>query len=259
MPEIYAVGNQKGGSGKTTTAVNLAAYCALAGRKVLVVDLDPQGNASTHLGVDRSALEATVYDVLVDPDVGLGQVLVPSSVENLTVAPADVDLSGAEVEMAGEIGRELRLRQALAEVEGFDLILIDCPPSLGLLTVNALTAAQGLIVPVECEFFALEGVAVLTRTVELVRERLNPDLTITAIIPTKYDPRKNLSRDALSYMREFFGKLVTRTVVRTNVRLAEAPTQGEPIALYSPDSHGAEDYRALAKEVLGCTVRKRRS
>ncbi len=250
MPQIYAVGNQKGGSGKTTTAVNLAAYAALAGRKVLVVDLDPQANCTTHLGVDRELFELTSYDLLVDDAVSLADVLTPSCIDGLMAVPSDEDLGGAEVEMVGEIGRELRLRQALASADDFDLIIIDCPPSLGLLTVNALTAAEALIVPVECEFFALEGVAVLTRNVEIIQERLNPDLKIAAIVPTKFDRRKNLCRDALDYMREFFGKQVTKTVVRTNVSLAEAPTQGEPIALYSPSSHGGEDYRSLAREIF---------
>lgn len=256
MADIYAVVNQKGGSGKTTTTVNLAAYCAAAGRRVLVIDLDPQGNATTHLGVDRDAVDLTVYDVLVDDGLPLADVLMPSTVEGLMVAPADADLNGAEIELVGEIGRELRLRQAIAGVEGFDLVIIDCPPSLGLLTVNALTAAEALIVPVECEFFALAGVGVLTRNVELVQERLNPGLKIAAIIPTKFDARKNLCRDALAQMREFFGKLVTRRVVRTNVSLAEAPAAGEPIGIYAPGSHGAEDYRALVRTIFGVRAKK---
>ncbi len=206
--------------------------------------------------MDRDAVDLTVYDALVDDNTSLADALMPSAVENLVVAPADVDLSGAEIELAGEIGRELRLRQAIAGVEGFDLVFIDCPPSLGLLTVNALTAAEALIVPVECEFFALAGVAVLTRTVELVQERLNPGLEIAAIIPTKFDARKNLCRDALAQMREFFGKLVTRRVVRTNVSLAEAPAAGEPIRIYAPDSHGAEDYRALVRSIFGMRAKK---
>jgi len=252
MAEVYAVGNQKGGAGKTTTTVNLGAFCALAGKRVLVVDLDPQANATTHLGVDRGGLELSIYDVLVDPAEAVAPVVAGTCVEGLWALPSDVDLSGAEMELAGVAGRELRLRQVLERVGEFDVVLIDCPPSLGLLTVNALTAADKLIVPVECEFFALEGLAVLTRTVELVRERLNANLEIVAIIPTKFDQRKNLCRDVLEQMRGFFGKQVTKTVVRTNVRLAEAPTQGEPIALFSPSSHGAEDYRALAREILGC-------
>ena len=250
MARIYAVANQKGGSGKTTTTVNLAGCCALAGKRVLVVDLDPPANATTHLGVERG--EVSVYDVLVDPEQPLAGAIRPSTVEGLSVVPSQVDLSGAEMELAGEVGRELRLREALEDAAEFDLVLIDCPPSLGLLTVNALTAAEALIVPVECEFFALEGLGVLTRTVELVREHLNAELEIAAIVPTKFDQRKNLCKDALEQMREFFPKLVTKTIIRTNVRLAEAPTAGEPIALFSPGSHGAEDYRALAKEVLGC-------
>ncbi len=256
--EIYAVGNQKGGAGKTTTAVNLAACCALAGRRTLLVDLDPQANATTHLGVETTADQATVYDLLLDPQLPLAEVTVNTEVPNLMVIPSEVGLSGAEIELGAEAGRELRLREALAQAGDFELVLIDCPPSLGLLTVNALTAADRLIVPVECEFFALAGVAVLTGTVELVRAELNPQLQIVAIVPTKYDQRKNLCRDALEQMREFFGKLVTRTVIRTNVRLAEAPTQGQPIVLYSPDSHGAADYRALAREVLGCGRRRGR-
>lgn len=252
MAERYAVGNQKGGSGKTTTAVNLAAACALGGRRVLMVDMDPQANATTHLGVDRSGLELTVYDVLVDPGQDVEAVIQETSVEGLWVLPSDVDLSGAEMELAEMPGREARLREALAKVGEYDLVLIDCPPSLGLLTVNALAAADKMIVPVECEFFALEGLGVLTRTVEMIQEGVNPDLEIVAIVPTKFDQRKNLCGMVVDEMRDVFGKLVTKRVVRTNVRLAEAPTQGEPIEVFSPGSHGAEDYRALAREILGC-------
>jgi len=256
MAEIYAVGNQKGGSGKTTTAVNLAACCALGGRRVLLVDMDPQANATTHLGVDRKEVGVTVYDVLVDAGQRVEEAIVGTKLEGLWVVPSDVDLSGAEMELADVPGREVRLREALGEAREFDVVLIDCPPSLGLLTVNALTAAEKMIVPVETEFFALEGLAVLSRTVELVREALNPRLEIVAIVPTKFDRRKNLCRDVVEEMRELFGKRVTRTIIRTNVRLAEAPTQGEPVELFSPGSHGAEDYRALAREVLGCRLRR---
>jgi len=252
MAETYAVGNQKGGSGKTTTTVNVAAACALRGRQVLVVDMDPQANATTHLGVERGELEVTVYDVLVDRGQDVQAAIQETSVEGLWVLASDVDLSGAEMELAAVPGREGRLRDALGKLGQYDLVLIDCPPSLGLLTVNALTAAAKMIVPVECEFFALEGLAVLTRTVEMIQEGINPDLEIVAIVPTKFDQRKNLCGMVLDEMRDVFGKLVTKTVVRTNVRLAEAPTQGEPIELFSPGSHGGEDYRALAREILGC-------
>ncbi len=219
---------------------------------MLVVDMDPQANATTHLGVDRSELAVTVYDVLVDRSQEVAEAVQETSVEGLWVLPSDVDLSGAELELAEMGGREGRLGEALESVGEFDLVLIDCPPSLGLLTVNALSAADRMIVPVECEFFALEGLAVLTRTVEMIREGVNPNLEIVAIVPTKFDQRKNLCRIVVDEMRGVFGKLVTKTVVRTNVRLAEAPTQGEPIERFSPDSHGAEDYRALAREILGC-------
>jgi chromosome partitioning protein len=250
--DTYALANQKGGSGKTTTAVSMAAYTAALGFKVLLVDMDPQGNATTHLGVSRANLKQTVYDWLVDPDVRPEEVVRRTSVEGLYIAPAHIDLSGAEVELAGVAGRELCLREALggASHMGFDVVFIDCPPSLGLLTLNALTAARWLIIPVQCEFFGLEGMTILMRTVALVQKRLNRDLEILAIVPTMYDQRKNLCKEALAGIREFFPDKVTRTVVRTNVRLAEAPSQGLTIRQYDGQSYGAEDYRALVEEII---------
>ncbi len=252
MMDVYALANQKGGSGKTTTAVNMAAYTAALGFKVLLVDMDPQANATTHLGIDRTNLKRTVYDWLVDPDVPAEEVIRRTSVDGLYIAPAHIDLSGAEVELAGVAGRELCLREALGGARdlGFEIVFIDCPPSLGLLTLNGLTAARWLIIPVQCEFFALEGMTILMRTVALVQKRLNRDLEIAAIVPTMYDQRKNLCKEALAGIREFFPDKVTKTVVRTNVRLAEAPSQGLTIGQYDAQSHGAEDYRSLVQEIV---------
>jgi len=245
-----AVTNQKGGCGKTTTAVNLAAQSALRGHRTLLVDLDPQANATTHLGVDRTRLSRSTYDLLLDPDLPVVEVLHGTSLDGLQIMPSCLDLAGAEIELAGVAGRELCLRDGMRSLRDVDVVLLDCPPSLGLLTLNALTAADAVLIPVACEFFALDGLAALTKTIQLVQRRLNRKLVIRAIVPTLYDQRRNICKDALAEVRSAFPELVTKTIIRSNTRLAEAPTQGQPIALYDARSSGAEDYTALCAEVL---------
>jgi chromosome partitioning protein len=251
LPRIMAVANQKGGVGKTTTAVNLSAALAELGYRVLVVDLDPQGNASTGLGVNARSLESTVYDVLMR-DLPLEDAIEPTSVKNLFVVPATIDLAGAEIELVPAFSRELKLKRALETVgEDFDYTLIDCPPSLGLLTVNALAAANEVVVPIQCEYYALEGLGQLLRNVQLVRGNLNPTLELSTIILTMYDARTKLAEQVASEVREHFGPVVCRHIVPRTVRLSEAPSFGQPIISFDPSSRGAIAYRELAKEVSG--------
>lgn len=249
LNRTIAIINQKGGSGKTTTAVNLGAYLAVSGRTVLLVDLDPQANSTIHLGLKPHEVEKSVYDVMMD-EKPLPDVIQQIAVENLFIVPANINLSGAEIELAGTVGREIILRDAVEKISGvYEYVLIDCPPSLGLLTVNALTVAKEIIIPVQTEFFALEGMGKLFQTVEIVRRRLNRDLKITGIVPTLFDARTNLAREVIEKIREYFGEKVYKTAIRKNIRLAEASSHGLPVALYDPRSTGAEDYEALAKEV----------
>lgn len=246
---VLAVVNQKGGVGKTTTAVNLAAYWARSNRRVLLVDLDPQGNATSGLGVNRAHLRLSTYDCLLR-GVAVRQATLPTELENLDLLPSSLDLAGAEVELVGVEGREHRLRQALETVrERYDGIVVDCPPSLGLLTLNGLVAAERLLVPIQCEFYAMEGIAQLVHTVEQVRRRLNPRVHIAAVVLTLYDPRTNLSEQVASEVRRYFGDRVARTVIPRSVRLAEAPSHGKPVVLYDPHSKGAQAYETLAKEL----------
>ncbi len=251
FPRIIAIANQKGGVGKTTTTVNLGASLAVLGYRVLVVDLDPQGNATTGLGINSRNLEHSIYDVILH-DVSLDDCVEPSSLRNLFVAPATIDLAGAEIELVPAFSRELRLKRALHEVhDDYDFVLIDCPPSLGLLTVNGLAAATEVLVPIQCEYYALEGLGQLLRNVNLVQANLNPSLELSAIVLTMYDARTKLAEQVAAEVRTHFGPKVCRNVVPRTVRLSEAPSFGQPIIVFDPSSRGALAYRELAKEVSG--------
>jgi chromosome partitioning protein len=250
MARVYALTNQKGGVGKTTTAINLGAYLAASGRKTLVLDADPQANATSSLGIDKYALTRSIYDVLIG-GMPMEQVITLTKRLGLDLVPSSPVLAGAEVELVSMKGRETRLRQALDPLrERYDFILIDSPPSLGLLTVNALSAADGVIIPVQCEYLALEGLTQLLRTIELVRANLNPRLTIRGLLLTMYDTRTNLSRQVMDEVRSHFDNLVFRTIVPRSVRLSEAPSYGETILSYAPTSQGALAYQALTTELL---------
>ena len=249
MGQTIACANQKGGVGKTTTVVNLGTYLALAGERVLIVDLDPQGNATSGFGFDRGSIERSVYDAVVD-GTEIGDLILNSPVDRLDVVPSAIALAGAELELAPVEGRERRLARQLAEIsDRYDYLLIDCPPALGLLTVNALTAAESVLIPLQCEYYALEGLTQLLATLNLVRDHLNPDLTIAGIVLTMYDGRTNLSADVAAEARRHLGDLVFETVVPRSVRLSEAPSHGLPIQRYAPDSTGAVAYAALATEL----------
>ena len=246
---VLAIANQKGGVGKTTTAVNLGAALAELGFRVLVVDLDPQGNATTGLGISHRNVEGSVYDVIMN-DVPVEDCVEPTSVRNLFVIPATIDLAGAEIELVPAMSRELKLRRALGAVSGdYDFVLIDCPPSLGLLTVNGLAAADAVLVPIQCEYYALEGLGQLLRNVKLVRTNLNPTLEMRGIVLTMFDARTKLAEQVEHEVRLHFGSRVYRTVVPRTVRISEAPSFGQPIIVFDSSSRGAIAYRELAKEV----------
>ena len=256
LPRIIAIANQKGGVGKTTTSVNLGASLAELGYRVLVVDLDPQGNATTGLGINARNLQASVYDVIMT-NAAIEDCVEPTSLKNLFVAPATIDLAGAEIELVPAFSRELKLRRALEEVrDEYDYVLIDCPPSLGLLTVNGLAAADDVIVPIQCEYYALEGLSQLIRNVTLVRTNLNPKLDVRGIVLTMYDARTKLADQVEQEVRQHFGRRVYQTVVPRTVRLSEAPSFGQPIIVFDSTSRGAVAYRELAKEVSSGATRR---
>ena len=253
MPRIIAVANQKGGVGKTTTAINLAASLALAGRKILVVDLDPQGNLTSGVGQkEKSADPGTVYHALTsETTIDLRPFVIPTGIDGLRLVPADRNLTGAEIEMVALPNRESRLRALLAPLrDEYDYVFIDCPPSLGLLTLNALVAADAVLIPLHCEYFALEGLADLVGTLRRIRASLNPSLDIEGVLLTMFDERTNLGQQVASDVRGFFKEKVFRTVIPRNIRLGEAPSHGMPVILYDSRSRGAEAYQALAREVL---------
>jgi len=250
LGKAIAIFNQKGGVGKTTTNINLAACLALNGKKILIVDIDPQGNTTTGMGISKKNLEYTSYDLLVD-DIKPELVIMPTSVEGLDIIPASVNLAGAEVEMVQIEGREKRLKKALDKVKkNYDYIFIDCPPSLGLLTINSLTAVDSVLIPIQCEFYALEGVSQLMSTIELVKKGFNPSLEIQGVILSMFDGRTNLSIQVVEEVKKYFKNKVYTTVIPRNVRLAEAPSYGMPITEYDPASKGAEAYREFAEEFL---------
>ncbi len=257
VAKIIAVANQKGGVGKTTTSVNLSACLAHIGKRVLLVDIDPQGNATSGVGIDKGDVDECVYDILVD-DVEASKVIKSTSMERLDVLPSTIQLSGAEIELVPTISREVRLKRALASVsDNYDYVFIDCPPSLGLLTINALTASDSVLIPVQCEYYALEGLSQLLNTVRLVQKHLNTNLGIEGVLLTMLDARTNLGIQVIDEVKKYFREKVFDTIIPRNVRLGEAPSHGEPIITYDPKSRGAEVYLDLAKEVVASGERVR--
>ena len=250
MGKVIAIANQKGGVGKTTTAVNLAACLAKAGKKILLVDIDPQGNSTSGLGVDKRRREKTVYDCLINEDK-MENISIETEYENLCLCPSNLDLSGAEIELISVMGRENRLKESLVSARNiFDYILIDAPPSLGLITINTLTAADSVIIPVQCEFYALEGVSQLIETIKRIKKALNPNLYIQGIVMTMYDARTNLAMQVVDEVKRFFPGKVYKTIIPRNVRISEAPGFGKPVIYYDESSKGAEAYTELAMELV---------
>ena len=250
MGKLIAVANQKGGVGKTTTSVNLSACLAYIGKKVLLVDTDPQGNATSGVGIEKGDIDECVYDLLVE-DSAAKTLIKKTDVENLHIIPSTIQLSGAEIELVPTISREVRLKRALSDIVGdYDYIIMDCPPSLGLLTINALTAADSVLIPVQCEYYALEGLSQLLNTIRLVQKHLNSELAIEGVLLTMLDARTNLGLQVIDEVKKYFREKVYSTIIPRNVRLGEAPSHGKPIIIYDPKSRGAEVYLELAKEVV---------
>jgi len=251
MGKIIAICNQKGGVGKTTTSINLSTCLAMAGKRVMLIDLDPQANATSGIGINKHDIQKSTYHVLLE-ELTLAEILQKTAIANLFLAPSNLDLTGAEVELVGALGREYRLKRALQkEKENYDFIIIDSPPSLGLLTINGLCAADSVIIPVQCEYYALEGLTQLHNTIRLVKENLNPGLEIEGVLLTMADFRTNLTKEVIQEARNHFKNKVYETVIPRNVRLTEAPSFGQPIALYDHHSLGATKYEELSKEILG--------
>lgn len=251
MGKIITICNQKGGTGKTTSAINLATFLAIAGKKVVLIDLDPQANATSGIGINKHDIKKSTYHVLLE-ELELKEILQPTAVPNLWLAPSNLDLTGAEVELVGALGREYRLKRALQkEKENFDFLIIDSPPSLGLLTINGLCAADSVLIPVQCEYYALEGLTQLTHTINLVKDNLNPSLVVEGVLLTMADFRTNLTKEVIQEARNYFKEKVYTTVIPRNIRLTEAPSFGKPVALYDKDSLGAQKYEELSKEILG--------
>lgn len=250
MGKIIAIANQKGGVGKTTTAINLSACLAEKGKRVLSVDMDPQGNMTSGLGLDKNSVDNTIYDLIIG-EVTIEEAVKRNIHENLDIIPTSIDLSGAEIELLDEENKEYILKNALYKVkENYDFIIIDCPPSLSILTINAMTTADSVLVPIQCEYYALEGLSQLIHTVNLVKERLNPDLDMDGVVFTMYDSRTNLSSQVVDNVKSHLSQKVYNTLIPRNIRLAEAPSYGKPINMYDPKSAGSESYMALAEEVI---------
>lgn len=250
MGRVIAIANQKGGVGKTTTSINLSACLAEAGKKVLTIDIDPQGNTTSGLGVDKNRLENTIYQVVID-ECGIEEAIVKNVYDHLDLVPSNVNLAGAEIDLIGIEDREYILRNQIEKIRSnYDFILIDCPPSLTMLTVNAMTAADTVLVPIQCEYYALEGLSQLIHSIKLVKKKLNPTLEIEGVVFTMYDARTNLSLQVVENVKENLKQSVYKTIIPRNVRLAEAPSHGLPINVYEPKSAGAESYRMLAEEVI---------
>jgi chromosome partitioning protein len=251
MGKVISICNQKGGTGKTTSSINIASYLALAGKKALLVDLDPQANATSGMGINKHGVEKSIYHVLLE-EFEIAAIVLNTTVANMYLAPSNIDLTGAEVELVGALGRENRLKRALAKVKDtYDFVIIDSPPSLGLLTINSLCAADSLIIPVQCEYYALEGLTQLVKTVNLVKDNLNPSLAIEGVLLTMADFRTNLTKEVVQEVRNHFKEKVYQSVIPRNVRLTEAPSFGKPIALYDSASLGAQKYAELAREIIG--------
>ncbi|MFH1457658.1 MAG: AAA family ATPase [Candidatus Omnitrophota bacterium] len=254
MGKIIAICNQKGGTGKTTSAINLATYFAIGGKKTLLIDLDPQANATSGLGINKHDIKKSTYHILLE-ECGLQEILQSTAIANLVLAPSNLDLTGAEIELVGALGREYRLKRALSkEKDNFDILIIDSPPSLGLLTINALCAANSVLIPVQCEYYALEGLTQLSNTIKLVKDNLNPALAIEGVLLTMADFRTNLTKEVIHEARTNFKGRVYETVIPRSIRLTEAPSFGKPIALYDKDSIGAIKYEELTREMLGIPI-----